>query len=412
MKNPAYYQFFAVAGFCTNLLHGHTPAADPTRPADAEGVVSVIQQRSSAVVTAANPASRVIAISPVATVVGNYKVLSPAEAAAADAAAALAKANHKTTQAEIAKAGIWKYIEGFPQRFRQHALDLFGLGNFELYENEAEQHPQHSPFRIFDFAQNRIQPSREWSLSFQNNSYQFIEQIDVEWGLCAGVTYLQRRMNMLVHYDFENKWAQSVPDQTVNREMYINYLKSKIDEVMNLKMTIVPGFHNLYELSSVPEIKTYLKEKVVELWQTENIDILQGVKQGLLATKKENLSPAEMTTLYENLNTRLNLGYSPIVYLLQHSDHPFKPEGQWIHTLAITRLSKRYRSGGFTFHVWDINEAGEYADSKVIIHKDGHPYYEGRKLGDVELLQWDDLEIAKSIENNVEFCNLHEGICH
>lgn len=336
------------------------------------------------------------------------------------------------TQTEIAKKGASFYFKNLPKNMGGNLLALFGLNQFPKLEKQHEADPQNSPFNLFKATSDRLKPSREWSFPFYNSGRDMAEVVKAEFGFCAGFSTTLRKVNMMAVYDEENKEQQVVPEKGTPE--WFAFYKAKIDNMMNNKMTIIPGFANTYEMSSNEEIAHYLKEVIVHQWQLTNVNLFQGLAGFLSVKKKPDLK--DMQKVRKELASRISYGYNPIVYLSKYNDKLMSKE-QWIHVLQIFEAGPVQEDGSFTLRAWDINDKAQDAvklitvdaNAKIIMSKDveitdttvrvGHYEQEkneesleyaretiadGNELNNILPLKWDELDIESMVKENRKFC--------
>ena len=316
------------------------------------------------------------------------------------------------TQTKEAKRAIPAYLKSLPKFGMDNLLSLAKLGNFDLLKLEAETNPSRSAFRMFNFAQSRRVPGNDWIFPFSNSDEEGFEDIvNIEFGMCAGFTLLLRKMNMLAFYDPENLEMQSVPDRIKKPKEWLKFMHSKVDDIVDLHMAIIPSFKNLKEFSSDPEIGHYLRTKILHEWKTANVNLFQGT-QAILGATKQSLSETERAKTYTYLESRLNLGYNPTVYLVRHAD-TFASSEQWIHVVQVTGIQPKAKDGSYKIQIWDVNSSlPSYADVSITVRADGQINYAGMMLGNIIPLKWDDLEISYMIKNNIDFCIDRPDLCN
>ena len=349
----------------------------------------------------------------------------------------------------ITKQGLIQYfLKLLPGNFADNLSEMAGMGDMPFLLNKAETDPKHSPFRIFNFAQDRRLAYKPWSLSFENHGDDgqlFKDLVQEDFGLCAGVTYLTRRMNMLAIYDMDNAEKQIIPNRQVDPEGWLTFMKEKIDDIVDLKMAIIPGYKDLKSFSTDPEIKQYMKEKVIQIWKEVNVNLVQGTLQGLGTSNKPNMSPEEMEEFYDKVKERLDAGYNPIMYMAQNTDNynaendaeilaemkylaeeegknpdevvykgekkSFFTKDRWIHTVQISGIGPKNADGSYSVQIWDVNYPNAEARKTFTIKSNGIATYTGMKLTSFHVLKWDDLEVARMIETNLKFCINHPKLC-
>ena len=336
------------------------------------------------------------------------------------------------TQTEIAKEGAHFYLKNLPKNMGGNILSLLGLNEFPKLEKLHAADPQNSPFNIFNATSDRLKPSRKWSFAFYNSARDMADVVKSEFGFCAGFSSALRKVNMMAIYDKKNTEQQVVPDRGTPE--WFTYYKTKIDDMMNNKMTIIPGFANTYELSSNKEIAHYLKEVIVYQWQITNVNLFQGLAGFLSVKKKTEIK--NLNAVHQELSSRISYGYNPIVYLSKYNDKLMSKD-QWIHVLQVFEASEVQANGSFTLKAWDINEKAQEAVKLITVDAQGKirmsedveitedsvrvgnyiqekteesikfardTIEEGSELNNILPLKWDELEIEQMIKKNKKFC--------
>lgn len=326
------------------------------------------------------------------------------------------------TQTQVMKNGALKYFTRLPKNAMKNLLELMNMGTFALLEHEYDLHVaqpnvKKNPFRIFGSTASRRKVDPASMYPFVNSAGSFKDTLKVEFGLCAGFSTTIRKFQMLAFFDPTNIEKQDVPNRQTRPKEWLKFMQKKIDSVMDRRMTVIPGFANLNEFASDPEIAAYIKEQIVLHWEMTNVSILQGVVQGL-AGVRHKMTPQEMERLHETLSKRLKMGFNPIVYLHQYNDS-LTSRDQWIHVLQVVDISPRKNDGSFEATLWDINyKTPETATKKLVFNPNARDedddkilYDDMLALGNVIPLRWDDLEIADMVEKNLDFCLKRPGFC-
>jgi len=316
------------------------------------------------------------------------------------------------TQAELARNGLLKYFTELPATapsYLAHALDM---GDYQLFVSEHKKYENHlrpnTPFDVFYSNADKRFPKHENSYPFLNNDPYFNKMVTEKFGFCSGVTLTLRRFNLLSYYDPKGQ-VEKAP--APGSHSFYDFYKKKIDRILISKMpTIIPGFKNLYEMSSNTELKRYIKLHVIKEWVHSSVAIWRGVIQQLYSVTG-TFTQDEADSLYEEISYKVNvLGYNPVVWLSEPNKDPFDKK-QWIHVMQVYGITKRREVDGFfQLKVWDINEHAESA-AKVINISNSGVKFEGTKLVEVEVLHFDDYEIAEIIKNKLDFCADHRGLC-
>lgn len=142
----------------------------------------------------------------------------------------------------------------------------------------------------------------ENSMAFTNGSSKFYDEIQGYRGFCWGHANLTSKFNRLAVFDSSKaKLYQS--DEIVRA----NYYKDIIKKVANNEPVDIPGFKNLYEFSSDPEVQELLMSKVGEIW-SKNASSYQGLKSVMDNT---GLSKSDSNSLVLDIENRLMNNQQP-----------------------------------------------------------------------------------------------------
>lgn len=314
-------------------------------------------------------------------------------------------------QEDIAKKGIGSFFKQLPFDLVHYSLDFLGMDDFDFllstqFERNIEGIP--GPFQAFDSVQDRRNINKDSSFSFVNSGYDFREHLsETNFGLCSGVTTLLRKFNMLAFFDPENKMKAKIPSRSETPNLWVLYYRELLDKVFKLETVIIPGFENLYDLSTDYLLGSYVKVLVINQWVKNNIHI-NGLIQ--LHATVATMSEQELLDLHFDLDIRIHdLQYNPIIYAAKESDKMFS-KNNWIHVVQATDISPIDENGIYTIDVWDINYLADTPESHGIITVNTRKktiQWKGNHSG-VYLLPQDDHAISIMTKNRLEWCNQSE----
>ncbi|MCM0607208.1 MAG: hypothetical protein KA715_14050 [Xanthomonadaceae bacterium] len=263
-------------------------------------------------------------------------------------------------------------------------------------------------FEIFMLLRSRtLSPTPEMSLPFINDAASFAEICPVKYGVCQGITNLDRKLAMLIYYDPKNVSNQPLPPVD-NPEARFTYFESVIAQVMRGKPMVVAGYGNLLSFAQDPVGRRVLIEAAMKLWASENAT-LPSITQVLQAIK-HTVSKKEVSELHTRLSERIALNYSPIIYLARS---PQEAKQKWIHVLQVISVTaKDPKNGSYRIQVKDPNF---YAvqDRIRFIEMDGKgkATYGNAPLTEIDIAPGDDLEIARFLVNTIQFCRDNPIFC-
>ena len=303
-------------------------------------------------------------------------------------------------QGQVVQQGIAYFFKDIPGYLVANLLYQVGMDDWHFFVHEHETRFASSPFRVFNGVANRRTPQQEFHFPFVNSKSSFFEVVELEYGVCSGMTSMLRKMNLLAYFDTKNIFKQNVPAKT-NQEQWLKFYIEKLNEVAALKPVLIPNFKNLEEFASIPEIRFYLKKLILNQWLNNNVSI-KGLIQ--LAGVRRVFSVEKAEKLFSVLTKRLSLNYNPIVYLAKPNDQLFSAD-QWIHVLQVVNVSQKDSQGAYTIDLWDVNEEmASEAVKQVIITADGRAFWAGDELSDIQLMPSDDLEMAQIVTHKLAWC--------
>jgi hypothetical protein len=319
------------------------------------------------------------------------------------------------TQTQVLKKGFKRYFKRLPKDSWKKIISKFNMDTYHLYEGDSrighdkmieKGLPLDSPFsKFFGHNTNKRFPKKENSYPFFNKEQYFQNTVQMEYGLCAGLTITLRKFNMLSYFDPKQQWEKAPSKKRKNK--WIKYYKKKIDRIQEGEAQIIPGFKNLYELSSNSDLQPYIKQHIVRAWSQSNGSIVRGIKQFTSTWKEYSKKNGE--ELYEKLKHRLSMDYNPIVYLAQPAFSRLSRD-QWIHVLQVFKISQMDENGEFEIHLWDINYPA-YKATQIIKVKNGKALWEKKiELSAIQVLDFDRQTIGNMMEKSADFCYEHQGV--
>lgn len=324
-------------------------------------------------------------------------------------------------------------LKGFPYFFKDvtiyvedKVLTSMGMDDYNFFVKMHEKDPAGSPFRVFLGNQFKRIPTQANYFPFVNNKSDFEDLITESFGLCSGITYLLRKFNTLAYFDPENKFKEIIPERAY-KDAWYQFYRKKIDSVMNLQPTIIPGFKDLNDFSH-SKLNSYLRKTVIQQWLINNTSI-SGLIQ--LTGVKKTISIEQTTKLHAQLIKRLSFNYNPIIYLAKPKTNAVNPlvsppndnvidRDKWIHVLQVMRVSNLRPDGSYEIAVLDINNS-DAISAEVIVSvrvEDGVAKAiwtaDYTELSAIALVPSDDREIAQMVKNQLDWCTTdqaHVDLC-
>lgn len=307
------------------------------------------------------------------------------------------------TQTEILKEGIKQYFKDAPYKTGEYVLARLGINHYGYYANNkrnghhyVNDKSKSSFYQTLKSRQKRMIPSYDFAFPFLNDEESFQELLKVEFGLCAGVTWVLRNFNLLSFYR---------PDQ----EMLTDKAnKQIIDDILSGKPRIIPGYKNLRHFLTNDSNLLYMKKHVIISWQQINSKILQSAL--IMSTVKRSQSIKETRKVINALSERLDMYHSPVIFMSKPNEKLFSKE-QWIHVVQVHKIEKLSGYENYNIHIWDVNYHYPLSD-QIIEIRNGEASYEYEKLAKFGELHFDKHFVGKAVKNLKKFCkkNIKDGV--
>lgn len=164
-----------------------------------------------------------------------------------------------------------------------------------------------SDFGIFKKMSQKDQEAEANTLAFTNTNNKFSDGLTYK-GYCWGISLVTQRFNRMATFAPESNKKFQEPGQENAR---INEYKNIIARLNNNEAVTIPGFKNLFEFSSDPEVKSLIEDSVKEQWSQSAM-----TTQGLASVSDTTTPPAsEMNKLFDDVEFKLKNNLSPaLVY--------------------------------------------------------------------------------------------------
>lgn len=246
-------------------------------------------------------------------------------------------------------------------------------------------------------------PNIESNFSFVNDKKEFESLFKADMGLCRGISSLRRKFRLLAFFDPHKTSGQVIPDQHKEPKEFQKFYKNLVRDIRMRKPTLIPGFSNLHEMSSHPELIDMMKWQVLKEWKTKNFARGTGTARLLRGTLRRS-TYEELKVLRNRVKTFQKLNHNTMIWLAQ------KLSG-WIHVLEAVEVSAVAEDGSFSFLFWnDKFKDPEKAYSTLMVNAEGEMTYDDgikvRKLHAAGVTKENDgelLDIAESLSTNTLF---------
>ena len=269
-------------------------------------------------------------------------------------------------------------------------------------------------FRTLAQQRGRFTPLPENGPTLANADHEFAGLSDRRFGFCWGTSTLIRNFNTVAFFD-----------ATLPRSSSIKFYEEKIADVLEGKATVIPGFKNFRELSSVPELEYYLKLSSMAMWRSL---AAQPSSLPILFKAGKTMTSDEMDHLIQDLDIRFVRGEFPkLIFSSLFPTNTLAGLNTDIHVVLAYRL-ERLENHSVRIHIWDSNFYAESlqkspawieitADHQMIYppwHQDGVAATQNNdRLARVSITPENDLETAMILQELKQFCSssAHQHHC-
>lgn len=233
--------------------------------------------------------------------------------------------------------------------------------------------------------------SSDNSLAFTNGDPQFYKNYKDYTGFCWGHALVTQRFNRLVRFQ------KNLPKKFVgedNASSRLREYKYIIEKLNNNEPVDIPGFKNLKDFSSDPEVKDLLQESVKENW-AQNAMSTQGLS---MITSGEPQGAEYYHKLFDDLEFRLKNNQSPAI-VFNDRESPTKSHTVLVNGSGTTPEGQRYiclRDNNFS------PERSLNCQNKMILTKDGTVSYSKwrpDKIGKIKLSYSENSNLLEQISN-------------
>lgn len=246
-------------------------------------------------------------------------------------------------------------------------------------------------FDILTMNKNVLDDSASNSLAFANGDFSFYKKYSNYRGFCWGHAVVTQRFNRLASFkpNENKKFMGSGNDQSRIREY-----KSIIKKLNNNEPVDIPGFNNLHDFSSDPEVKEILQDTLKDVW-AQNAMSSQGLS---IVASGEPQGAKHYNDLFDDIEFRLKHHQSPTIIFNQQKS------SSYAHSVLVNGYGKT-SDGRRYICLRDNNyypEQNQHCGSQMILENDGTVSYgpwEPAKIGKVELSYTENSNTLEQMKN-------------
>lgn len=244
-------------------------------------------------------------------------------------------------------------------------------------------------FEILNRSGTATDDSVDNSLAFTNGDNDFYKKYSDYQGFCWGHAVVTQRFNRLAKFDSTRPKFGANDDIVRQRQ-----LKYYISQLNNNEPVDIPGYKNLHDFSSDPEVKELLEESVKKNW-AQNAMSTQGLS---IISSGEPQGADHYNKLFDDAEFRLSNNQSPAI-VFNDRDNPSDAHTVLVNGHGTTPEGQRYLC------IRDNNynpERSYNCQNKMILGSDGTISYgpwSRKRIGKVELSHSENSNTLEQINN-------------
>ncbi len=249
-------------------------------------------------------------------------------------------------------------------------------------------------------------------LSTRENSLSFVNgggggEIEATQGFCWGHASVTSKFNRLSFFkkDEKPKYSLKSKDREEQKKA-LDYYKDLIDDVVDNKVTTIPGLSSLRELSEFPGLESYIADKVAHEWAQRAMSTA-----GLgIALKSGAMSREKSSEFFNTIKEKVDQNQQPQIVFTKRGS------AMYTHAVLVSHYIKE-RDGSTTLCIRDNNRSRHSIDrvksdcvDKMSIKRDGSiRYSQWGDLGGAEIAFNENPDALTQINNLKEHCDKEKG---
>lgn len=236
----------------------------------------------------------------------------------------------------------------------------------------------------------------ENSLPFRNSPSAFKDSDHpMTQGYCWGHASVTSKFNRLAFFEKDSP----VPHEEGSEE-WNDYYEDIIDNIIDNDVQKIPGFANLNEFASHPDIKEKLLNKIPHEWASRAMSI-SGLS---IALQSGKMTTAEYQSFIDQVEERVSMGQSPQVVFTAR-DSKFYTHALLIHEVKV-------QNGQKVLCMRDNNyspSSNNNCLNKMMLRNGELVYYQGRygrstKMGGIEVASNENGDTVSQLHSLVDHC--------
>ncbi len=252
-------------------------------------------------------------------------------------------------QQGVAKDQAWQSITSTPSFLKREGESKLN------FEKAIVEDPD--LLKLYELHRDRYTPGHmrtEDGPAIVNSDYEYRNISDREFGYCWGFATFNRFFAQLAFFD-DTVVPYGLPRYVwgglEKNEVWFRYYEKKIDQILDGKAALIPGFKDFRSFTLIPEIEFYIKLKAMKLWSARAIS-LNMLKTFFTSTKP--LKDDEIGALLEDLKKRTERGELPKIMFTAKNSHKVFGGTADVHVVLATGVEINPDGSGKIL-LWDIN---------------------------------------------------------
>ncbi|MCB9093384.1 MAG: hypothetical protein H6620_12595 [Halobacteriovoraceae bacterium] len=278
--------------------------------------------------------------------------------------------------------GIKKYKKKYQTKIRNKEVikNLFSIKQKKARKKEDKAYSDltQTDYQYLAWKRSQFVPSAQNTFPFVNAYHEFENNPlvgDYEH-ICTGVATLLRHFSFLAFFDPNPQADPHLPNLETNYWSWVSYHLQKIDQLLEGNAVLFAGFHNIRELTQIPEIEEYLKLRSIDLWASRALDT-DNKKNAKKKKMNKGMKAQEYQGFLAQVKKKIDYSELPLLFVGNNINSAGLMFTQKIHALVL--LNYEQYQDRLIVDYYDINFYGRYQENysfKLHLLHDGRMYME------------------------------------
>jgi hypothetical protein len=262
--------------------------------------------------------------------------------------------------------GMGQAITGIPSRIWNW---IRGESTFKALVKEAFQENPSLWNALEVNRQNRL-PTAENQMAVFNTEESMESVCKKTKGFCWGHATMKMFVTNLAFYDPSLKFS-SMPPSAEGSLPWRRFYAAKIQSMLQGNPEVIPGFANLYDFSSHPQLQDYFKAAAVQSWA----DHAARPSSLPMFISQSDYTAADSVRFLTEVQSRIQQGYNPKIIFDENNNKLVEGEQNSIH-VVLALATYPLKNNKTAILIWDDKKPYPDAHDVLILnHNSGKGFF-------------------------------------